>query len=324
VLIDNASSDDTAKTALSCWVDGPAPLRVVRESKLGLQGARERGLKESKYDLLGFVDDDNWIAPDWVLVANEILANDLSLGAVGSICEPVFEIQEPKWFNDFHSSYAILTDADLNQCKGPPEYLNGAGLCVRKEAWTQLIQEGFRSVVTDRVGARLSGGGDTELTLAIRLAGWKIRVEPRLRLQHFMPAQRLRWEYLRRLQRGYGASQVLLDAYTEHSLSLKFGPRSWLSDLWWYQLWKSVRRIASQPRTAMAALSSDGGRRNQVVEIEEQFGRARGLLQLRGRYGRIRREVRKSWRRLPLSDPYFSLVYAESRRRPRSKIDQCF
>ena len=41
-------------------------------------------------------------------------------------------------------------------------------------------------MINDRVGRRLFGGGDTELTTAIRLAGWKIRVEPRLRLQHFM------------------------------------------------------------------------------------------------------------------------------------------
>src|SRR6266404_7285820 len=85
LLIDNASTDDTAEVALSCWGDGPAPIRIVHEPKLGLQCARKRGLEEARYDFLGFVDDDNWLAEDWVLVANEVLGDDGSLGAVGSI-----------------------------------------------------------------------------------------------------------------------------------------------------------------------------------------------------------------------------------------------
>jgi len=322
ILVDNASTDDTGKVALSSWGSGPAPLRVVQEAQLGLQNARERGLIESTYDFLGFIDDDNWVASDWVRRASEALASDPGLGAVGGICVPTFGVPAPRWFKEFHSTYAILTDDDLRH-RLVPEYLHGAGLCVRKRAWIELIQSGFCSLVTDRVGGHLSGGGDTELTLAIRLAGWKIRVESRLRLQHFMPAERLRWEYLRRLKRGYGASQVLLDAYTEHSLSLGSGPRSWLSDRWWYQLGKSVRKIASQPRAVLAALFYDCEGQNVALEIEEQFGRARGLLRFRGRYGRIRRGVRKaSWRGSGLCDRALLLASVESTK--PSAIEQRF
>jgi glycosyltransferase involved in cell wall biosynthesis len=297
LLIDNGSTDDTAKVALSCWADGPAPFRVVREAKLGLQHARARGLREAECEFLGFVDDDNWVAPDWVLTANQVLAGDPALGAVGSICEPVFELPEPEWFSEFHPSYAILTAADLDQCKRPPEYLHGAGLCVRKQAWVQLIQGGFRSLLTGRVGRSLSGGEDTELTLAIRLAGWKIRIEQRLRLQHFMPSQRLQWKYLRKLLRNYCASQVLLDAYSEHSLSLRPGFRRWLSDRWWYQFGKCLTRMESRPSAVMAALLSDGEGREDVIEIEKQFGRALGLLQFSERYSALRCEVRDAvWR----------------------------
>ena len=93
-MVDNASTDSTTKLARSCWEDGPVPLRIIREAKLGLQCARERGLKEAKYDFIGFVDDDNWVAPDWVRVAYETLESDSSLGALGSICDPVFEEPE--------------------------------------------------------------------------------------------------------------------------------------------------------------------------------------------------------------------------------------
>lgn len=178
-----------------------------------------------------------------------------------------------------------------------PEFLNGAGLCVRRVAWEKLVENGFRFQLTDRVGKSLSAGGDTELTLALRLAGWKLRIEQRLSLQHFMPSQRLEWTYLRALLRGYCASQVLLDAYSEYSVSLRPGGRRWLSDRWWYQFAKSLRRIKSRPSTVMAALFSDGEGRNEIIEIEKQFGRALGLLQFSNRYSALRNEIRGAvWR----------------------------
>jgi cellulose synthase/poly-beta-1,6-N-acetylglucosamine synthase-like glycosyltransferase len=304
LLVDNASTDSTRKVALSCWGEGPVPLRITREAKLGLQCARERGLKEAKYDFIGFVDDDNWVAPDWVRVAYETLESDASLGALGSICEPVFEESEPEWFGRFHSSYAILTESDLQQFDRPPEYLCGAGLCLRKQAWTQLLRGGFRSLITDRVGRRLSGGGDNELTQAIRLAGWKVRVEPRLRLQHFMPGPRLRWEYLRRLQRGYAQSQVLLDAYSTQNLSMRLGFRPRLGLLWWCQAARSLLQLVDRPRAVLTALISDGKNQIQVIEVERMFGRMIGLLSLGKEYGRSRRRVRYAPWRLRRPDEY--------------------
>jgi GT2 family glycosyltransferase len=304
LLVDNASTDSTTKLARSCWGEGPVPLRVTREAKLGLQRARERGLKEAKYDLIGFVDDDNWVAPDWVRVAYETLESDSFLGALGSICEPVFEEPEPAWFRRFHSSYAVLTELDLLQFDRPPEYLYGAGLCLRKKAWTQLLRGGFRSLSTDRVGSRLSGGGDNELTQAIRLAGWKIRVEPRLRLQHFMPGSRLRWEYLRRLQRGYAQSQALLDAYSTQNLSMRLGFKPRLGLLWWCQAARLLLQLGARPKAVLTAVISNGENRIEVIEVERMFGRMMGLLSLGKEYGRSRQRVRFAPWRLRRPDEY--------------------
>lgn len=300
LLVDNCSTDSTVDVALTSWGNGPVPLRVVKEPHLGLQRARERGRKEAHYDLLGFVDDDNWVAADFVQRAAEAFENDPTLGALGSVCEPIFDAPEPSWFRNYDARYAILSDIDP-RIKSSPPYLHGAGLFIRKIAWTRLVEGGFHSLLTDRVGGNLSGGGDTELTWAIRLAGWKIRVDPLLKLQHFMPAQRLRWDYLRKLTRSYALSQVLLDAYTEYSLSLKPRPRTWFSDQWWYQFSKSALAITKLPAEVFAALCNRGEGRDQILYIEEHFGRAIGLLRLRGRYATLRREIREApWRRVTL------------------------
>ena len=307
LLVDNGSTDGTAAVARSCWRNGPAPLRVIDESRPGVRYARERGLAEAKYEFLGFVDDDNWVAQDWVRAAYELISSDLSLGAVGSIRTPACEVSPPAWFPNFHSRYAVLTDHDFEQIREPLDYLPTAGLCVRKAAWNRLVQNGFRPKLTGSIGKKVQGGEDTELTMALRLSGWKLRIDRRLRLQHFMPSHRLQWMYLRGLQRHYSASIVVLDAYSKHSLSSGPGFRRWLSERWWYQFGKTVRRIASRPSAVTAALLSIGEGRDEIIEVEEQFGRALGLLQFRKQYGELRREVRNAvWRgRLDYSESRF-------------------
>jgi glycosyltransferase involved in cell wall biosynthesis len=302
LIIDNASTDGTGEFARSCWQNGPAPLRIIDEPRQGVRYARERGFLEASYEFLGFVDDDNWLAHDWIRNAYDIISSDSGLGAVGSIRDAACEVSSPAWFDDFHEPYAVLTERDLEQMTEPLQYLPTAGLCVRRTAWERLIQNGFRFQLTGTVGSKLQGGEDVELTMALRLSGWKLRIDRRLRLQHFMPSGRLEWRYLRKLQRNYSAARVPLDAYTEHSLSLGPGARAWVSDSWCYQLGKSLRRIASQPSVVVATLSSDGVGRNDIVGVENQFGRVLGLFRLRGRYGELRRQVRDApWRRCAMT-----------------------
>jgi GT2 family glycosyltransferase len=297
VLVDNLSADDTASVACSCWQNGPAPLRVVEEPRLGVRYARERGLAEANYAFLGFVDDDNWVANDWVCTAYDIISSDSRLGALGSVRLPACEVAPPYWFESVHSAYAILTDSEFEQIQEPIKYLPTAGLCVRKAAWEKLIQNGFRLQLTGSIGKKIVGGEDAELTLSLRLSGWDLRIDPRLRLQHFMPRQRLEWSYTRRLLRGYGASDALLDAYSERSVSLRSGFRRWLSERWWYQFGASLGRMVRRPRAVIAALLSDGDGRHDIIEIERQVGRVLGLLHYRRRYGQLRREVRDApWR----------------------------
>jgi hypothetical protein len=109
-----------------------------------------------------------------------------------------------------------------------------------------------------------------------------------------MSARRLSWDYLRKLLRSYGASHVALDAYTEHSLLLRSGPRRWLSERWWYQLGKVGLKMAQHPGAAMAALCGNSEGRSEVIQVEEPFCQAAGLIRLKGKYGALRRQVREA------------------------------
>lgn len=307
LLIDNASTDSTVAVARSSWEDGPAPLRIASEPRLGTRFARERGFCEASYSFIGFVDDDNWVARDWVREAYEVMSSDRRLGAVSSIRIPACESPLPSWFDHYHGPYAILTDQELRCMQKPFLHLPTAGLCVRTEAWRELVQSGFHSQVPGRVGRDLSGGEDTELTIALRFRGWKLESNPRLRLQHFLPKHRLQWTYLRRLMRN--CDPVLLDCYSDHSLSLKPGLWCRTSDWWCYQFGQTLAKLASRPGAVLAALASTAEDRHDVIEVERMFGRAVGLLKCRGRYGSARRAVREAWsRRLSYSDTTLSAM----------------
>src|SRR4051812_3689045 len=69
---------------------------------------RARGLDEASYDVVGFVDDDNWLASDWVQRAWEGMDAHPDVGACGSQGEPAFEGgAPPPWFTGNARSYAV-------------------------------------------------------------------------------------------------------------------------------------------------------------------------------------------------------------------------
>lgn len=54
---------------------------------------------------------------------------------------------------------------------------------------------------------------DYKLCLALKLGGWKIWYEPKLKLKHYMPEERLDWMYSCLLLRGVGAFDIGLLPY---------------------------------------------------------------------------------------------------------------
>jgi hypothetical protein len=296
VLIDNASTDNTVEVAESCWKGGPVPLRIVYEGHRGTRYARERGLQEARYSLVGFVDDDNSVERDWVRMAYEIMSSDPKLGAVSSLRIPASDVPLPPWFDYYHGAYGTLTDQQLEFVRKPPPFLPTGGLCLRVESWRELVDAGFCSQLAGRVGDDLSGGEDTELTTALRLRGWKLDINPNLKLQHFLPSHRLEWTYLRQLLRN--CDPTVLDSYTDHSLALNAGLRRLISDWWCFQFGRALIKLACRPAAVFAAIASTAENRQDIIEVEQIFGRAMGLLRLKGRYTVARRTVREaSWRK---------------------------
>ena len=296
IIIDNASLDNTGDAAYRIWnAVRAAPLRVISEPRAGLAFARTRGLAEAKYDIVSFVDDDNWVCPEWVQLVWGIMNEAPEIGACGGLSEAVCEIKPPSWFKDNDASYAVgprgLTRGDITETRG---WLWGAGLSIRKSAWQRLVSDGFCPLLIDRQGEKLGAGADSELCLALRLAGWRLWYDPRLRFQHFLPVQRLNWRYLRKLHRGFGASTVGHDPYLLALAKMKPASRG---HLWREEAILAMKRIYWSKRNLLsfAPYSPEGNA--ELLYVERQIGRLSELLRKRAKYDLSVRDVhRAAWR----------------------------
>jgi glycosyltransferase involved in cell wall biosynthesis len=290
LVIDNASTDSSGERARRIWSDGPAPLRVVPEPELGESNARCRGLQEAHYSIIGFVDDDNWAGPHWVEQLAQVMAEDPELGACGSVLTPAFETPPPNWFSRYQVQYGIVSPDPEH----PAIAVCTAGMGLRVAAWESLIVQGFRPHLTGQIGLRRLAGWDTELCYALKLAGWKLVIDPRLTVQHHLPPARLSWKYLRALVVASAYSVPALDAY-----HFAWRKADRLRENWVWAFASGVKQLIVKHSLAKILISrlrlSEGD--DDAITIDMQIARLKGLVSLGRRYGEIRREIRRAkWR----------------------------
>lgn len=216
--MDNNSTDDTATVARSLWPDdAPAPLRIVHEPLPGTGRARQRGLAAARYELLSIVDDDNWVAQNWVETVATVMAEHPLAAVCGGPNQAVPETEPPNWFVAGQHAYAVGPQVDQDgDVTWPRGYLWGAGMTVRGSAWRRLLEQGFTQFLIGSVGKQRRSGEDVELCFALALAGWRIHYDSRLRLQHFIPAYRLTPAYALTLYAQNGAANALTQPYRSH------------------------------------------------------------------------------------------------------------
>jgi glycosyltransferase involved in cell wall biosynthesis len=298
ILVDNASTDGAADVATAAWpADAPVELRVVREPRLGLSHAHVRGFAEARGELVAWVEDDNWIAPDWVEIVRRTMEENPEVGACGGFNEPVCEGGAPAWFGAIQAAYG---SGPQGRARGDhtdePAYLWGAGMTVRRRAWLHLIEGGFRPLLVDRQGkANHNSGGDVEISFALRLCGWRLRFEPGLHLRHYLLRHRLDWAYARRLLRGIGASSPGLDPYRQALGEPLAADLRWS---WSAEAHRSLARLRRHRRRLWRMSRSPCEGDGSELALEVAIGRLAELLRRRGRYDRGFAAVENAtWRR---------------------------
>jgi glycosyltransferase involved in cell wall biosynthesis len=216
IFVDNASAERLDGRLDLRW--HPAG-RVVRENDLGLTPARLRAIRESRGDVLIFVDDDNVLAPDYLATATDVARTHSFLGAWSGHVTGEFEVPPPEWTRRYWGNLVIrevTRDAWSNIHGLDVTTPLGAGLCVRREAATEYLRvhdSGLRPKMLDRAGTSLVSGGDNDLSACALDIGLGWGVIASLRLTHLIPKERLSEEYLLRLVEAVAYSSLILRSF---------------------------------------------------------------------------------------------------------------
>lgn len=299
IVVDNNSNDNTSETAeelLKKYISGNVTYKILFQPVQGLSAARKMGFENSAYEYIIFCDDDNWLNTDYLEILINTMRKSEKIGAVGGESTAVSDELFPKWFQEFSQSYSAGKQSESDGIiAGFQSALWGAGMVVRKSALNELYSKGFRSILSDRKKNVLSSGGDIELCYALRLAGWEIWYESSLKIRHFIPEHRLKWEYLRKLSRGFGAQKVNLDPYliASDSGSDKTGQK------WQYQVYRLMNKLRGYGFKKLLKFKNYPEGDPDILRIEKTLGRLTELLKIRGKYDERIKSVREAaWREI--------------------------
>ncbi|CBN58338.1 MULTISPECIES: glycosyltransferase [Kamptonema] len=272
LIVDNNCTDNTQEVIEKYRVSGTIPhLSTGSETQQGLTYARHYGVQNTTADWIAFVDDDCFLAEDWVEQAVKFAATHPDCGAFGGRVILDWENPPPKYVLNYGYSFAQQEHGTEPQKKS---CLVGAGLVLNRAA---LTHTGWidKPLLHDRIGTKLISGGDVEIALRIYGAGYDLWYTPDCKLKHFIPARRTSQQYLIDINYGLGTSQVLGD-----SLLWSGSYRDWLLKFIWDAVKASQNIVIQSLRAAL-------GRMNPAeVEINKSF--------VRGKWAGINRMIRMS------------------------------
>ena len=217
LLVDNASTDQTAELAVNLWRElapGNDILRIVAEPRPGQLYARISGARLAKYDLLVFCDDDNWLGSNYISACSEIMQENKQIGAAGGQNAPATNAdQYPDWFETYKDKYALGAPSDRSGDVTPRGFVLGAGMLTWKALFLDMYQKKYPSLLKGRKGEDLSTGDDFEYCKRLMLRGWRLYYEENLKLIHFIPRERLTIAYRERLMKGIFDAGLVLNEY---------------------------------------------------------------------------------------------------------------
>jgi glycosyltransferase involved in cell wall biosynthesis len=231
LLIDNASDPPLANRVDLSW---HPRAQHLREEQVGKTNAFLRGLAASTGPVLVIVDDDNVLAPDYLQQAMAIGTANPNLGAWGGNVILQFEEPPPQWtrpFWTFLAEQVVTTDRMVCNVQLSQPLPVGAGCCLRR-----IVAERYAAHVANSpwrrslgpTGKDLMRCEDTDLVLTAGELGLFRGVFQSLRLDHLIPPERLREDYLLRLVEGIQFSSQILEMCRETD---KRPPRvNW----WWW------------------------------------------------------------------------------------------
>ena len=241
IVVDNNSTDHTYETVQNLSSEFGEKLKLVQERKQGLIHARIKGYQSSKYSVISYIDDDNYVSDSWISNVHRIMSTHTDVGACGGYNKLYLDKNTvlPNWFEQFQDAYALGGQDDLSESY--VEHLWGSGLSIRRTILDILFTNNYSLLLHGRTGEGLASGEDSEIVYAIQIMNWKLFYDKKLKLQHHIGSHRFTFEYLKKLYHAFGTSQVDIVPYKSYLYTNSF----FHNYLKYSQIWQVVYTINS-------------------------------------------------------------------------------
>lgn len=216
VVVDNASTDDTAAVVRKIQAQHPAVRwKYVFEPVPGLLSGRHRGANEAAGEICAYLDDDVRVGPGWLDALQQGFKNP-GVALMGGPSTALFAATPPEWLAKFwsedaegrHCTWLSLFDGGDRPKPINPRYVWGLNFAIRRT--TLFALGGFHPDCLPKALQRFQGDGETGLSDKLAAAGHATLYHPGLAVQHEVPAARLTPDYF--ADRAF--YQGVCDSYT--------------------------------------------------------------------------------------------------------------
>lgn len=220
LVINNGSTDDTRLILDRITASNPGRIEVIHERRRGKSLALNIGIAASKADLIGMIDDDEEVDPQWYEEIYQAFL-DPTLEFIGGPYRTQWASPPPPWLPDGYQAVIGSVDSGaLAQDFGPAfdGILKGGNAVVKRQT---LLRVGPYSEHLGPTGStRLLSCEDEEMYHRLLKAGAKGRYLPSLVVRHHIATDRLTHGYFRRWCFWRGVSRGLMDR--SHPMAVKY------------------------------------------------------------------------------------------------------
>lgn len=207
LLIDNNSPGNTKELFAQFSAAQPSfSCRYFLETNQGLSHARNRAIAEATAPLITFLDDDAFIAPNYLGTLVEAFRQHPDCGAVGGPIHLHYEEIKPNWENKYLNSLLGYFDKGLEPFVLEKDYPRGSNMAFRTQIFQQI---GMFNVELGRIGKRMYGGEEKDLFNRIYGAKIPVRYVPEAMVYHCVPLERTTFEFIKKQALGTGISERL-------------------------------------------------------------------------------------------------------------------
>jgi glycosyltransferase involved in cell wall biosynthesis len=176
IVVDNASGTGETKELVA-----ETPFRYVREDRVGLNRARNRGACEASHAIVAYVDDDVRVDPGWLRgIARGFRSTDVD--AVTGLVLPAELETRPQLLFEIYRGMDKEMEARRyrNPIMYPHGLIRGRDVVVETNmAFRRKVLEGLGGFDTAlETGTPSGGGGDLDLFQRVLVSGGTVRYEP--------------------------------------------------------------------------------------------------------------------------------------------------